>query len=257
MREVVNQGIKDPSAITVFEDHMYWIDQRKIVKANKFTGKNVTVLLNQAESPKDLHIYHPQRQPHAVTPCSKDNGNCSHLCLLSSGAKKFTCNCPNGLYLQADGRTCNSTMPPTTKPSPSSSSTVSSPASVSYSTEEPVVKQQSGQDDSKPNYGIILGAVFGVVGFIAIVFIIILLIIARRKRSPKLEIHYTADQDVPDDKAIIVKPDGVYTKRPAIFKGNLNRNFHNVNYMEGQGSVEYDEDDDDETRPVVLKEDIV
>lgn len=27
--------------------------------------------------------------------------------------------------------------------------------------------------------------------------------------------------------------------------------------MEGQGSVEYDEDDDDETRPVVLKEDIV
>ena len=48
VREVVNQGIKDPSAITVFEDHMYWIDQRKIVKANKFTGKNVTVLLNQA-----------------------------------------------------------------------------------------------------------------------------------------------------------------------------------------------------------------
>ena len=80
-----------------------------------------------------------------------------------------------------------SVMPPTTKPSPSSSSTVSSPASVSYSTEEPVVKQQSGQDDSKPNYGIILGAVFGVVGFIAIVFNIILLIIARRKRSPKLE----------------------------------------------------------------------
>ena len=42
----------------------------------------------------------------AVTPCSKDNGNCSHLCLLSSG-KKFTCSCPNGLYLQVDGRTCN------------------------------------------------------------------------------------------------------------------------------------------------------
>lgn len=79
-----------------------------------------------------------------------------------------------------------SAMPPTTKPSPSSSSTVSSPASVSYSTEEPVVKQQSGQDDSKPNYGIILGALLGVVGFIVIVSII-LYIIARRKRSPKLE----------------------------------------------------------------------
>ena len=71
-------------------------------------------------------------------------------------------------------------------------------------------------------------------------------------------IHYTADQDIPDDKAIIVKPeDGVYTKRPAIFKGNLNRNFNNVNYMEGRGSVEYDEDDDDEASPVVRNGDIV
>jgi len=42
----------------------------------------------------------------AVTPCSKDNGNCSHLCLISL-EKKFSCSCPNGLYLQLDGRTCN------------------------------------------------------------------------------------------------------------------------------------------------------
>lgn len=63
VREVVNQGIKDPSAVTLFEDHMYWIDEKKIYKANKFTGKNKTVLVNEAFSPKDLHIYHPQRQP--------------------------------------------------------------------------------------------------------------------------------------------------------------------------------------------------
>ena len=63
VREVVNQGIIEPSGITVFEDHMYWIDQKAIKKANKFTGKNVTVLVNEAYSPLDLHIYHPQRQP--------------------------------------------------------------------------------------------------------------------------------------------------------------------------------------------------
>ena len=63
VREVVNQGIKDPSGITLFEDHMYWIDQKAIYKANKFTGKNKTVLVNEAFSPRDLHIYHPQRQP--------------------------------------------------------------------------------------------------------------------------------------------------------------------------------------------------
>ena len=37
--------------------------KKKIYKANKFTGKNKTVLVNEAFSPKDLHIYHPQRQP--------------------------------------------------------------------------------------------------------------------------------------------------------------------------------------------------
>lgn len=63
VREVVNQGIKGPRAITVFEDHMYWIDRKAIYKANKFTGKNVTVVVNEAFSPLDLHIYHPQRQP--------------------------------------------------------------------------------------------------------------------------------------------------------------------------------------------------
>ena len=50
---------------TLFEDHMYWVDEKEIYmhKANKFTGKNVTVLVKDAFSPKDLHIYHPQRQP--------------------------------------------------------------------------------------------------------------------------------------------------------------------------------------------------
>ena len=48
---------------TLFEDHMYWIDEKEIYKANKFTGKNVTVLVKDAFSPKDLHICHPQRQP--------------------------------------------------------------------------------------------------------------------------------------------------------------------------------------------------
>ena len=38
---------------------------------------------------------------------------------------------------------------------------------------------------------------------------------------------------------------GVYDKRPAIFKGNVNRDFANINY-EDQKSVEYQEVDDDD-----------
>ena len=70
VREVVYQGITHPSAVTLFEDHVYWIDDKSIYKANKFTGNNATVVLKTAFSPRDLHIYHPQRQPDGKTTLS-------------------------------------------------------------------------------------------------------------------------------------------------------------------------------------------
>lgn len=40
------------------------------------------------------------------------------------------------------------------------------------------------------------------------------------------------------------------SKRAVIFKGNINRDFDNVNYDDHK-TEEYDEDDDDERRPVI------
>jgi len=63
IRELLHQGLTNPSAVTVFEDDIYWTDTRSIYKANKFTGQNRTVLVHNAVNPQDAHIYHPQRQP--------------------------------------------------------------------------------------------------------------------------------------------------------------------------------------------------
>ena len=63
VRAVASQRIDSPVGITLFEDHMYWTDKKKIYKANKFTGKNITELINDAFSPRDLHVFHRQRQP--------------------------------------------------------------------------------------------------------------------------------------------------------------------------------------------------
>ena len=60
-------------------------------------------------------------------------------------------------------------------------------------------------------------------------------------------IIYTADSETTDDKAVMVN--GLYRKIPVPFKGNMNRDFENVNY-DDQKNVEYDEDDD-ERRPVI------
>ena len=36
----------------------------------------------------------------ASNPCEPGNGGCSHLCLLSTASRGFTCACPDGMMLQ-------------------------------------------------------------------------------------------------------------------------------------------------------------
>jgi hypothetical protein len=39
------------------------------------------------------------------SPCSVNNGGCSHLCLLASGGN-YSCACPTGVVLLSDQKTC-------------------------------------------------------------------------------------------------------------------------------------------------------
>ena len=117
----------------------------------------------------------------ADTPCSHDNGQCSHLCLLSWD-KNFTCSCPDGLHLRKDGKTCQE--------NDSSSSSVSTP------TEEPTVNytsypsgrnvdKQVFQPDSKANLGLIAGLVGGLLLVVLLCFVVFF--VAKKKRSPRLQ----------------------------------------------------------------------
>ena len=38
--------------------------------------------------------------------CQKDNGGCSHLCLITGREEGFVCACPNIMSLSEDGKTC-------------------------------------------------------------------------------------------------------------------------------------------------------
>lgn len=65
-------------------------------------------------------------------------------------------------------------------------------------------------------------------------------------------LYQTADNETTDDKAIIVnRMNGVYNKRPAVFKGNANSHFENINFDEDHKNVEYEEDDDDDRSPII------
>ncbi|XP_068234569.1 very low-density lipoprotein receptor-like isoform X2 [Palaemon carinicauda] len=103
-----------PFSITVFEDTMYWTDWRKeaILRANKFSGKNVELIAHSHATPMTVHVYHSYRQPNGTNHCTPLNGLCTHLCLpapqTSPDAPKITCACPDGLILMSDGLTCES-----------------------------------------------------------------------------------------------------------------------------------------------------
>ncbi|GAB1600507.1 low-density lipoprotein receptor-related protein 2-like [Argonauta hians] len=94
-------------SLTVFEDWLYWTDSShfSVVKAHKYTGNNRTILRNMTHKPNTILVYHPLRQKQYDSPCSSNNGGCSHLC-LSSPTKGYVCECPDFFILDTDKKTC-------------------------------------------------------------------------------------------------------------------------------------------------------
>ncbi|XP_045450693.1 low-density lipoprotein receptor-related protein 2 [Melitaea cinxia] len=124
-RHIVLSGSKVPHvfALSLFDDEIYWTDWnlKAISKANKHSGENLTILRNTTHRPYDIHVVHPLRQLTYNNPCGKNNGGCSHLCLIApphessylniegygeEGETTFKCACPNQFYLARDMKTC-------------------------------------------------------------------------------------------------------------------------------------------------------
>lgn len=102
-----------PFAITLFDNHIYWTDWRTnaVIRANKWNASDLSVIQRTSMQLFDVKIMHPSRQPRSlVNPCGIDNGNCSHLCLLSINGT-YKCACPHIMILTSDNRTCRGTKP--------------------------------------------------------------------------------------------------------------------------------------------------
>ncbi|CAN9499060.1 unnamed protein product [Ophioblennius macclurei] len=108
-RETVVEGtLTHPFALTLSQDTLYWTDwqTRSIHACNKNSGDKTREILNGIYSPMDIQVLESYRQPNIRTPCSYQNGGCSHLCLLSPVEPFYSCGCPTGVQLEADGKTC-------------------------------------------------------------------------------------------------------------------------------------------------------
>ncbi|XP_002741307.2 prolow-density lipoprotein receptor-related protein 1-like [Saccoglossus kowalevskii] len=102
-----HEHLSHPFAVSLFEGFVFWTDWKSniVVKANKWTGGNVTVVHNTNSQPFDLQVYHSTRQPPSTNPCVH-NGGCSHLCIIGLHGNTAVCKCPHLTKLADDKKTC-------------------------------------------------------------------------------------------------------------------------------------------------------
>lgn len=104
--------------LAVFGQYLYWVDSDKklIGRVNKKSGGEVQFVMDRVPNLSDIHaVMYMDKDKLRSHPCSRNNGNCSHLCFTQKTSKNAQCSCPNNLVLKPDEKLCaeKTTCPPT------------------------------------------------------------------------------------------------------------------------------------------------
>ncbi|XP_064475155.1 prolow-density lipoprotein receptor-related protein 1-like [Ornithodoros turicata] len=90
----VSLGAEQPQALALYRDRILLSTDYAIYVALKTDPSNCTVIRNNTDSVLALAVYDVELQK-GTNACSKNNGNCSHLCLPTSEATRV-CKCSTG-----------------------------------------------------------------------------------------------------------------------------------------------------------------
>uniref|UniRef100_A0A8B9LD61 Low density lipoprotein receptor-related protein 6 n=1 Tax=Astyanax mexicanus TaxID=7994 RepID=A0A8B9LD61_ASTMX len=110
---IEDSNILQPVGLTVFGDHLYWIDrqQQMIERIDKTTREGRTKIQARISALTDIHAVHEiDMEEYNKHPCTSDNGGCSHICIIK-GDGTTSCSCPVHLVLLQDELSCGVQFP--------------------------------------------------------------------------------------------------------------------------------------------------
>uniref|UniRef100_A0A0N5C470 Low-density lipoprotein receptor-related protein 6 n=1 Tax=Strongyloides papillosus TaxID=174720 RepID=A0A0N5C470_STREA len=110
LREIFQDSmfIGHPFGVEVFDNHVYWGDWKtfSIYRASKWNGSHIEVVdIRPFGIPLGIKIIHPTKQNKIMKNLCKDNGGCSHICLIKTKNLR-TCGCPHMMVLDDSGVNC-------------------------------------------------------------------------------------------------------------------------------------------------------
>jgi low density lipoprotein receptor-related protein 5/6 len=98
-RIIVGESLQHPFGLSVLGDYIYWTDWERntVERADKLTGQGSVVLLENNENLMSVETVNTRPNPKWSNKCLKNNGGCSHLCIVVPQSR--VCECPNGLEI--------------------------------------------------------------------------------------------------------------------------------------------------------------
>lgn len=99
-RRTIIEYVEYPYSVTLLYPRLFWTDWNAgSIRFFDLLTNETNELIDLAEVPIVVHAWDHRLQPAGDNPCNYNNGNCSHLCLLSTNSDGFSCACPTGIKL--------------------------------------------------------------------------------------------------------------------------------------------------------------
>ncbi|XP_037945125.1 low-density lipoprotein receptor-related protein 6 [Teleopsis dalmanni] len=109
-RHTIVNNLIYPYSVTYFDNRLYWTDwSRGSLNTFDIQTKETKELIDRPNAPNSVKVWNPTLQPFGDNPCMHNNGNCSHLCLLSTNIEGYSCACPTGVKLISPTTCANGT----------------------------------------------------------------------------------------------------------------------------------------------------